>query len=59
MRPEYTNHCPARDRNTGQCFGLTWFKHKHGPGKYILCDGDCSARREWEERENKRIKGGI
>lgn len=50
----FKNYCHCRDKATGQCFGLTWFKLKPGPGPYILCKGDCGARREWKVMEDKR-----
>lgn len=55
---EYENYCWARDKETGQCFGQTWFKHEPRSGPRIDCPGDCKARRDWEERTNKQASKG-
>ena len=48
-------YCPARDKHTKQCFGLTYFKLKPGPGPHVDCPGDCRARREWENSQHDKL----
>lgn len=56
---EWENFCPCRDDKTGQCFGLSYFKHLPGPGKKIICKGNCKARRDWETRQLELKKRGL
>lgn len=55
----FEDYCPCRDKQTWQCFGGTYFKLKPGPGKKIICPGDCMARREWEARQRDRKVRGL
>jgi len=51
---KFDNYCPCRDKQTERCYGRVYFHTKPGPGPIIICKGDCSARREWQQREDKR-----